>query len=257
MPKKQAGISSGEYGLSARFSGREQWRAPMNRAFAIGLLFMAAGIVPARANLITNGDFATGDFTGWTLAATANGSLGPAPPPDVTSFDVTGSGATNAAEFQVGEVSFTGLQEGGSISQSITTGTGTLVFSAAIAATDHPGSGGNADGGVFSVLVDGVPLDSVDVGPLGPSFSQPGTVRGVLSFSDAVGAGSHDVEILITRPFGNAGTPFEYVTDVTADLSVSGPPPSSAPEPASLALLGTAIGGLVIARRRERPSPRR
>jgi hypothetical protein len=208
-----------------------------NRTLAIGLFALAVGALPARANLIANGGFATGDFTDWTLATTANGSLGPAPPPDVSSFNVTGSGATNAAQFQVGEVSFTGLQAGGSLSQIFATGAGTLLFNANIAATDHPGSGGNAEGGVFSVILNGVTLDTVDIGPLGPSFSSPETILGVLSFSDAVSAGSQDLEILITRPYQNGGTPFEYVTNITANLEGSVP----VPEPSSLALFASGL----------------
>jgi hypothetical protein len=63
------------------------------------------------SHLIINGDFGTGNFTGWTLTTTsANGTFGPSPPfLQVTSFNVTGSGATNAAQFQVGEVIFTGV----------------------------------------------------------------------------------------------------------------------------------------------------
>jgi hypothetical protein len=39
---------------------------------------------PVYANLIRNGDFATGDFTDWTLFTTAHGSLGVGPLPRIT-----------------------------------------------------------------------------------------------------------------------------------------------------------------------------
>src|SRR4029077_7485019 len=78
-------------------------------------LFAVLNVQVAKANLVLNGNFATGDFTDWTLATTPNGTLGS---PTVTTFDF-GSGAVNAAQFQVGQVSFNpGQQEGGSISQT-------------------------------------------------------------------------------------------------------------------------------------------
>jgi hypothetical protein len=55
----------------------------------------------ANAAIVTNGNFATGDFTGWTLFTTSNGSLGPSGSglPAVTSFNVTGSGTAECRDF--------------------------------------------------------------------------------------------------------------------------------------------------------------
>ena len=81
---------------------KELKRYPMNSlwatVFAVGLLVPAA----ANADLISNGDFSTG-LTGWTVFTTANGTTG-AGLPDVVSFNTTGSGASNSAQFNVGEV---------------------------------------------------------------------------------------------------------------------------------------------------------
>ena len=103
---------------------------------AVALAFvMVAPATSANAELILNGNFSTGDFTGWSLFTTANGTIGSNPDPRVTSFDVTGSGSQNAAEFQVGQINFDfGHQEGGGLTQSITTLNGILQFSASIAA---------------------------------------------------------------------------------------------------------------------------
>jgi hypothetical protein len=55
---------------------------------------------PLRANLIQNGNFATGDFTDWVFFATANGISGVAPLPEITLFDISGTGLTTTADFK-------------------------------------------------------------------------------------------------------------------------------------------------------------
>jgi hypothetical protein len=74
-------------------------------ALAVTLVASAAPVV--------NGDFETGDLTGWTTFTTANGTIGT---PAVVSFDTTGTGASNAAKFNVGrQVLGSGAPEGGGI----------------------------------------------------------------------------------------------------------------------------------------------
>jgi hypothetical protein len=48
-----------------------------SRLFAVlGFLTALLGTVgAANANLLSNGDFETGDFTGWTFFTTANGTI--------------------------------------------------------------------------------------------------------------------------------------------------------------------------------------
>ena len=87
--------------------------------------------------LIANGDFAAGNFSGWTLFTTTNGTLGPSPLPNVVSFDTNGGGANNAAHFEVGQPTGSefNVQRGGGLRQSFaTTAAGILNFSADIAA---------------------------------------------------------------------------------------------------------------------------
>jgi hypothetical protein len=217
------------------------------RKFLIGAAFAAimgvAGQASASTNLLVNGSFETGDFTDWTLFTTSNGTFGGSPNPQVVMFNVTGGGAQNAAKFNVGEVNFDGTQQGGGIYQDITTPAGVLDFSAAIASASDLG---NFFSGVFSVLLNGVVEETVNLGEIDPGQE----LMGSLSFSAPVSAGVNQIEILITRPRLSAGdgvTPNQYVTDISATVG-------SVPEPTTWAmlLLGFAGLGFVGYRRRTR-----
>ena len=117
---------------------------------------------PVYANLIRNGDFATGDFADWTLFTTAHGSLGVGPLPRITLFDVSGTSPTIAAEFQVGQV-ILGPRAGGGIEQIVTTDAGLYRFRADIAAFS---TRVDPDAGNVSVLVDNISEDTVNFGPI-------------------------------------------------------------------------------------------
>src|SRR5262245_49977629 len=162
-----------------RETERRHWRAMkvLLRRVCIGLFCLGIAYSPSIAdpiNLVQNGDFATGDFTGWTLFTTPNGSLGFAPVPDVVSFDVTSSGATNAARFQVGQIDPAIIPRpvpaGGRLEQNVLTGTGTFMFTANIAAFFSPpfdcppSSCRNSDAGTFSAFLDGVTLATTSFG---------------------------------------------------------------------------------------------
>jgi hypothetical protein len=205
--------------------------------FLSTILAMQLSTSGKATQLVTNGDFETGDFTGWTLFSTSNGSLGASPLPRVSSFDVTGNGPTTAAQFQVGEVNFTSFQEGGGLRQSITTTAGIIQFSADIAALGATFQ--NYEAGVFTVLLNGITEGTVDLGLIDPQE----TIRQHLGFSSAVSAGAQDVEILITRPYTNGfssalydSTPLEYVTGISAVESV--------PEPSTWVMMVLGFAGI-------------
>src|SRR5947209_1779444 len=93
------------------------------------------------AELLPNGSFQSGDLTGWAVFTTLDGTNGPGLPV-VTSFDVTGLGAQNAANFQVGSTAdFPFLGDGGGLSQDFRTLGGTLELSADVAAYAKFGAG--------------------------------------------------------------------------------------------------------------------
>jgi len=192
-------------------------------------LFVGLGSTASTANVILNGDFSTGDFTDWTLFTTAHGTSNA----NVASFNVTGGGASLAAQFVVGDTVFPNGEQGGGIFQFVNTGAGLATFNMDLAA-DNPSGAGNADGGTFSVLLDGVTEATFSVGGINPVTID----RSSLHFTTAVTAGSHEIEILMTRAFLPSG-PTDYVDNVTFDA-----PGAATPLPAALPLFATGLGAM-------------
>lgn len=190
------------------------------------LLLLGAGLAAALtfaavasavgANGIVNGDFETGSLSPWTTFTTANGTIGAA---GVQSFDTTGTGASLAATFNVGEAVFSGQDEGGGIYQNFSGAPYTV--SADVAAQAAPGHPSNADCGTFFLQLDGSTIAS-------HAFGQcPGSSVARWHFFVHVAngvSGFHQLKILIERRFISSGptlTPEEYVDNVRVDLKLS------------------------------------
>jgi hypothetical protein len=162
------------------------------------------------------------------------------------SFDTTGSGASDAAHFNVGAVTFDGTLQGGGLTQSVLVSTpGLYTFSADIASQDDANGAVNSAAGLFSILIDGAQRTSIDLGPFSSPFQ---ILRGTLSGSTSLSSGSHTFAIEITRPFISlqGATPDQYVDN----LMLNAPVAPAVPEPATWLLLGSGLGITVLMQRK-------
>jgi hypothetical protein len=133
------------------------WQWVGGVASAVGLAFAVAGPAQAGPNLIQNGGFETGDFTGWTLSGNSGFMGVQCPGPGTTVFQ----GNCSAFAGPVGSLGF--------LSQGITTAIGDF-YTLSLA---WNGDGGTP--GEFNVELNGNPLlDLVNPGPTNgfrtPSF---------------------------------------------------------------------------------------
>lgn len=205
---------------------------------AVAGIALAALSLGAQANLIVNGDFQT-DLSGWTTFTTAGGTIGT---PAVTAFDTSGAGSSSAATFNVGRLSNVGPQEGGGLFQSFLFGGGVVNIAADIAVLDNR-VGSNAAGGLFSLLLDGLVVDSFDFGSVDLDVAE----RSTLDYAGLLSAGNHELRFEITRGFISSDqTPFQYLDNVVVTGS------NQVPEPGTLALVGLALAGAAWARKAKR-----
>ncbi len=182
-------------------------------------------------NLIQNGSFQSNDFTDWTIGTTSNGTWGSGFPV-VTGWPL---GGMNSAEGQVGEVNFDGTQQGGTLTQSFMSAGGAATETLLWAAMGS----GNADGGEFTMILNGVQIAQYDTGSIN------GLLNGTLTASVPLVAGMNTLQIDVTRRYiSTGGTPYQWVTGV--DVEGQG-----VPEPGSFVLMLSGVLGVagVISRK--------
>jgi len=207
------------------------------------LVAALAGVAAASSwNAVANGDFQTGSLAPWATFTTSNGTINGG---DVQLFDTTGSGATLAAHFDAGEVSFTSNLEGGGISQSFF-GSGTYTVSADVAVAANAG---NYACGYFELLLDGTTVSSWNAGGYPSSCVSGGTYRAhlaaVVNTSNA--ATWHQVAVRITRPYITEPglTPDQYVDNIWVIRKLTKVTPVLAPRPSAHGAKGTNPTGVI------------
>jgi hypothetical protein len=140
------------------------------RVFACVSAGLLLGACPAQAQVV-NGGFETGDLAPWIAYTTPNGTFSPGFP-SISTFDVSGNGTSSSAfsisvGYETAPCSFPGYTcpwptEGGGIRQTTVFLGGNTALHADVAVANSTEYGGlNGDGGTFSLLLDGVLLDSV------------------------------------------------------------------------------------------------
>ncbi len=214
-------------------------------------ILLLAMAVTSRAQLV-NGNFETGDLTGWTLFNTVGSNTpygvgqGGTAVAQTVQFDTAGTGAPSySAEFEVGEtagiVGGGGLGQGAGIYQYVSLDAGQLNISVDVAATSP---GNNADAGTFELLLDGNLVANDAFG--GISVSQ--ILRSTLSYSGTVAAGTHQIAIDMRRGYGigSGNTPYQFLDNVV----LTG---TAVPEPGATLFMPLGLAMLAVGIRRQQP----
>jgi hypothetical protein len=187
-----------------------------------------------------NGNFETGDFTGWTLGLTSGGAQ---TYQTVEDFDIDGPGPlglSKAGRFSAGRASgVTTGEHGVTLMQSLfLTGGVQYTFTFDWAATRTIASS-NTQGGIFALMVNSTEIARGAAGSTSGTNPKYGTVSGVFTPGSS---GNYMVGAWILRPFTipNPTTLFQSVDNFTM---------SPVPEPGTIAVLSL---GLLALRRRKR-----
>lgn len=189
-----------------------------------------------------NGNFETGDFTGWTLGLTSGGAQ---LFQSVVDHDIDGPGplgVTKVGQFSVGRATgVTTGEHGVTLTQDLLLTAGvTYTFEFDWSAT-RTVTASNAQGGIFALMVNGVEVNRSAAGSTSSTAPKYGHHTGSYT---ATSTGMHTVGVWILRPFT---IPSPVTLYQSVDNFTMSPP---VPEPASLAALG--LGALAFLRRKRK-----
>jgi hypothetical protein len=214
--------------MDMRFLGRAV--APLTLAASCGLSF---------GQSFVNGDFELGNLSGWTVTPTTNGTT---TIQDVIDYDIDGpgpKGVTKAGRFAVGQVTFqSGVQEGINLTQNLNLTAGVnYVIGFDWSAYRDQGTGNNAEGGVFSVVINGALFGTQAAGQTGPTTPKYGSI--LVNFTPSA-SGVYSVGARITRPFTVPTGLYQVVDNF-----------SIVPEPGTMLALGAGLAALAARRRKK------
>lgn len=208
------------------------------------ILAIVAGVSAASIGSaqFVNGNFETGNLTGWTVTLTTGGANVVA---DAIQYDIDGPGAlgTNfAGRFSTGRAVAGSVQEGLTLTQSMNLTAGTLyTFDFDWSAFRNAGVGANTEGGVFSFIVNGTAIATQAAGSTSGAAPKFGHITATFT---PTATQAYSVGAMITRPFTipspTAPNLFQAVDNFTV---------TAVPEPASMAALGLGIAAILRRRR--------
>lgn len=189
---------------------------------------------PAPAPTIVNGDFETGNLSGWSVVATPNSNISSGFP-RVDSFDTDGDGTSSPAmRIRAGQTNFLSDDvAGGGLQQLVYLTGGDHTILADIASSNQS-TGGNTGPGRFELWLAGQLVDVVDMN--GTSIAAGQTLRDTLSGTAFdVAPGWYDLEVRFLRSAVNSVAIYGYFDNIRFDTSAASA--ASVPEPTSLALV--------------------
>jgi hypothetical protein len=203
-------------------------------AFAAAFVAAMSGAQARATELLTNGGFETGSFSGWTVGGN------PQSDGVVVNYSYLGSYYGGATYSVVHSGSYSAEYVGNSsniftLTQSITAGAGLLTLSGYIGSYDASYPSGY--GGGATIYIDGTAL-SLSANSSAPSNGTMSLFQG----STTVTAGVHTVEY--SFQYSGGATNGFSIDDLSANGAVA------APEPASLGLMLAGLGSLGFLRRR-------
>ncbi len=175
-------------------------------------------LLGAKTPSLENGDFETGDLSGWTVFSTPNGTLGGSNFPRCEEFDTNGNGkGSNSLVLKVGQQEFKseGTQlAGGGIWTKVSMEKGNVVVTADVASTySSPKDRRNLAGGLFELLFDGTVLAQYEMGPIEKEDTMRFTLKGGMFVLD----GTHEIRVQVRRPFRSLPhdhAPLQFVDNI-------------------------------------------